>query len=205
MGIAAALIVVGSNLVLAPIGAILVLVWAWLAKVPWRDLGFSRPRSWAITLIAGVIAGVLLKLLLKALVMPLLGAPETNAHFHFIVGNRSAMVSMILASVLVGGIAEEILYRGFLFERLGRLLGQSRAATIGIVLLTTAFFASIHIPEQGFYGAMQAAFTGLASATIFAVTRRLWFPIAMHAAYDVTAVIIIYLDLETRVAHALLS
>ena len=165
VGIAAALIVVGSNLVLAPIGAILVLVWAWLAKMPWRDLGFSRPRSWAITLIAGVIAGVLLKLLLKALVMPLLGAPETNAHFHFIVGNRSAMLSMILASILVGGIAEEILYRGFLFERLGRLLGQSRAATIGIVLLTTTF-ASIHIPEQGFYGAVQAAFTGLASATI---------------------------------------
>jgi uncharacterized protein len=205
VGILAAFIIVGANLVIAPLGAVLVLIWASIVRVRWSDLGLRRPRSWALTIVGGIISGILLKLLLKTLVMPLLGSPAVNAHFHFIVGNLAQMALLILASIVVGGIGEEVVYRGFLFERLGRIFGHSRSASVAIVLLTTAFFAAIHIPEQGAYGAMQAAFTGLTFATIYAVTRSLWLPMVMHAAYDVAAVVIIYLGVEARVAHAVLG
>ena len=201
LGIAAIVIILAANLIVAPLGAILVLVWAKLAAVPWADLGFRRPRSWPRTIVLGALAGILLKLLLKAGVMPLLGAPAINAAYHFVVGNTPALIRLIIVSVIAGGIGEEILYRGFLFERLGRLLGHSVAATIAIVLLTTALFASIHLPEQGPYGAVQALFTGLTFGTIFAITRSLWLPIVMHAAYDVAAVVLIYLNLEASLAR----
>ena len=202
VGFAAILLIFAANLAVAPLGAILVLVWARVAGVPWSDLGFRRPRSWLLTIVAGVIAGVMLKFLVKAVIMPLLGGPAINTAYHFVEGNRPALVQMIFVSIITGGIGEEILYRGFLFERLGRLVGKGRVATVAIVLLTTALFASIHIPEQGPYGAVQAIFTGLTFGTVYALTRRLWLPMVMHAAYDVTAVLLIYFGLEATVAHS---
>jgi membrane protease YdiL (CAAX protease family) len=205
IGVFAALIIVGANLALAPVGAILALVWAWLAKLPLAELGLRRPRSWVVTLLVGLVGGILFKLLMKALVMPLLGAPAVNAHFHFIAGNRAQLISMILASIIVAGFGEEIVYRGFVFERLWRAFGRSTIATAAIIVATSIFFGSIHIPEQGFPGAEQAFITGLAFGTIYAVTRSLWMPIVMHAAFDVTAVFLIYLRLEETVAHAILG
>jgi len=205
VGIAAALIIVGANLVIAPVGAVLALAWAWLAKVPWADIGFRAPRSWSVTLIGGILGGIVFKLLMKSLVMPLLGGPAVNAHFHFIAGNQAQMISMILASIIVGGFGEEIVYRGFLFDRLWRLLGESKATTIAIVTMTTILFSVIHIPEQGWAGAEQAFITGLTFGSIYAVTRSLWLPIVTHAAFDVTAVLLIYFQLEAAVAHSILG
>ena len=42
---------------------------------------------------------------------------------------------------------------------------------------------------------------GLVYGAIFARTGRLWMLIAAHAAFDLTALAIIYWDLEADVAH----
>ncbi|MGZ6123875.1 MAG: CPBP family glutamic-type intramembrane protease [Myxococcales bacterium] len=41
----------------------------------------------------------------------------------------------------------------------------------------------------------------MAFGTIFARTGQLWMPIFAHAAFDVTAVAIIYEDAESAIAH----
>jgi membrane protease YdiL (CAAX protease family) len=69
------------------------------------------------------------------------------------------------------------------------------------VLLTTALFALAHYPDQGLAGTEQAMFTGLAFGAIFAVTGQLFMLMSAHAAFDVTAVAIIYWDLESAAAH----
>lgn len=203
IGVVAVALIVGANILFAPLGALLVLLWVWLSKTDWKDIGFGRPGSWLAVLFIGFAGGVLLKFVQKAVLMPLLGAPAINPYFHFIAGNPTAMAQMIVLSVLFGGICEEIFYRGYLFERLGRLWGQGSAAKITMVLLTSALFAIVHYPEQGVAGAQQAAFTGLTFGTIYAVTGRLWLPMVVHSAYNVTAVLMIYWDLETAVARSL--
>jgi len=45
--------------------------------------------------------------------------------------------------------------------------------------------------------------TGLVFGTIFAITGRIWMLMFAHAAYDLTALALIYLNLETPVAHFL--
>lgn len=201
IGLAAMALVVGANMLFAPLGALLVLLWVWLSKTRWADIGFSRPKSWLAVLAIGVAGGILLKLIQKAVLMPLLGAPAINPYFHFIYDNPGAMAQMIVASVLIGGIGEEIFYRGYLFERLGRLWGKGSVAKTLMVLLTSALFASVHISEQGVAGAQQAAFTGLAFGTIYAVTGRLWLPMVVHSTYNITAVLMIYYGLEEKVAN----
>jgi membrane protease YdiL (CAAX protease family) len=201
LGIPAVVVILGANLTLAPLGAGLVLLWARWSGTPWRELGFVRPRSVARDLALGVALGASLKLAMKAVVMPLLGADPINRAFHFVAGNPSALPGMIFASVVVAGIGEEIVYRGFLFERLRKLFGRGALATALILVVTSAFFASIHYPEQGLAGAQQATFTGLVFGAIFLATGRIWTVMVAHAVFDITAVALIYFDLEDVVAH----
>jgi hypothetical protein len=52
-----------------------------------------------------------------------------------------------------------------------------------------------------FAGVEQATIVGLVFGRIMAVTGRIWMLILAHAAFDLTALAIIYWDLESRVAH----
>jgi hypothetical protein len=72
LGILAIIVILlASNDYYLPLGAILVLLWAWRSHTPWHDLGFVRPGSWILTAVAGVSLGIAFKLFMKALVMPL--------------------------------------------------------------------------------------------------------------------------------------
>ena len=205
VGIAVILFVLLALLLVGPLTAILVMLWAWYARVSWRDMGFDRPRSWALTIGGGIIAGILLKLALKAVVMPLIGAPAINSAYHYVSGNPAALTKMIITVIVAGGIGEEIVYRGFLFERLRGLLGRSATATAAIIVLTTALFASAHFAEQGIAGSEQAVFTGLTFAVLYILTGSLWLSIVTHASYDVVALVMIYFDIEGAVARSVLG
>jgi membrane protease YdiL (CAAX protease family) len=181
--------------------AILVLLWARATRTPWRDLGFVRPANWARTVAAGILFGSAFKLVMKAVVMPLFGAEAANPAFQYLIGNTAALPGILWTVVFSAGFGEEVFFRGFLFERLGKLLGSSVVAKTVIVAATTIPFAAVHYSLQGWPGVQQAAIVGLVFGTIYAVTGRLWLLIVAHAAFDVTAVGIIYFDLESTVAH----
>jgi CAAX protease family protein len=200
-GLLAILVVLGTQLVLPPLSALLVLGWARLSRTPWAAIGFSRPRSWIAVIAGGTVLGVAFKLVMKALVMPLLGAPPINPAYHFLAGDAAASARMALVVIVTGGFAEEIIFRGFLFERLGALWGRSPRARVATVLLTSIYFGLLHYPEQGLAGAEQAFVTGAVIGTVYAVTRNLWLPIVVHAVFDLTAIAIIYWNLESTVAH----
>lgn len=151
----------------------------------------------------GVTFGVAFKLVLKAIVMPLVGAPARNAPFQFLVGNTAALPGMLAMVIFGAGVAEEIFFRGYVFERLGRLLGSSRAALAAIVVLSAALFAVAHYSGQGVPGVEQAAIVGVIFGAMFARQKQIWVLMCAHAAFDVTAVLLIYLDWEAPLAHLL--
>ncbi|HXL34682.1 MAG TPA: CPBP family intramembrane glutamic endopeptidase [Gemmatimonadales bacterium] len=106
--------------------------------------------------------------------------------------------------MIVGaGFGEETVFRGYLFERLGKLLGSDLRAKTLTVLTSTALFALGHYSLQGISGVEQAMITGLLFGTIVAVTGRIWIPMVAHAAFDLTALAMIYWNLESAVAHAI--
>jgi len=160
-----------------------------------------RPKSWLGSLVAGIAFGIPFKFLMKAIVMPLLGATPTNQAYHYLVGNRAALPAAVFTMIVVAGFGEETVFRRYMFERLGKLLGHSLTARIVIVPVTAALFGSIHYFSQGLAGAQQATITGLVFGTVFAATGRIWMLMCAHAAFDLTAVAIIYWNLESEVAH----
>ena len=201
IGIAATIAIALTGPVLEPLGAVLTLAWRWRSHTPWRDLGLYRPPSWPLTVAAGIGIGVALKLVMKALVMPLLGAPPVNPVYHYLAHNSAALPGMMFDVIVGAGFNEELVFRGFLFHRLGQLLGHGRWATATILFLTSVWFGIVHYPGQGWPGAEQAFFTGLVLGGLYLATRRLWVSMIAHAAFDIVAVLIIFWDLETRVAH----
>src|SRR6266850_4841190 len=118
LGVLAVLIIVAGNLVVLPLSAILVLVWARRSRTPWREIGYARPRCWTGSVIVGIAIGIAFKLLMKSIVMPLLGADPINATYHYLVGNRAALPGALYAMIIGAGFGEETLFRGYLFERL---------------------------------------------------------------------------------------
>ncbi len=180
--------------------AVAVLIWASWSHTPWSELGFVRSANWLRTAAIGVTLGVGLKFLMKAVVLPLLGAEPVNAAYHYLAGNTAALPAILFTVIVGAGFGEETVFRGYLFERLGKLLGRSIRATTVIVLFTAGLFGLVHYPDQGLAGVQQGTIVGLISGSIFAVTGRLWMLIIAHAAFDVTAVAIIYWDVESEVA-----
>jgi membrane protease YdiL (CAAX protease family) len=205
LGILAMVVVVFFGPILEPFGVIPALAWVHLSHTPWRELGFVRPKSWIATVAIGVVFGTAFKLLMKSIVMPLLGAPAINQAYHDLAGNQAALAGMMIVVIFGAGFGEETVFRGFLFERLGKLFGSSTGAKVTIVLLTSLVFGLIHYPVQGFGGMEQAMITGLVFGTIFAIRRRIFMLMIAHAAFDVTALLIIYFDLESYFAHVVLG
>src|SRR5687767_5971541 len=103
------------------LAAALVVAWVAWSGTPWRDIGYVRPKSWLLTVIAGVAFGAALKIVMKAIVMPLLGAPPINEAFRYLTGNTAAIPGMLFAVIVGAGWGEETFYRGYLFERFGKL------------------------------------------------------------------------------------
>lgn len=183
-----------------PFGAALVILWRKLSRTPWREIGYVQPKSWTSIILTGILVGFTFKLFTKAVVMPLLGAGPINLAYHYLSGN-STLLPYAAWGMLVAGFAEETVFRGFLFERFRKIFGTKRWASPVTVLLTSLWFGLGHIQTQGIMGAIHATLFGLAIGTLYAKKCNLFFLMIMHAAYDLTALALIYWNLEKAVAQ----
>jgi len=203
--LAIVIILVPGNIMLRPmwtlpIGAVWVIVWAYLSKTPWREIGYGKPKSWLIIVAAGISFGIIFKLLMKAVVMPLLGAPDINQAYHFLFGNNAVLPSAIWA-MFMAGFSEETLFRGWMFERLGKLIGNRNAAKIFIVAFTSLWFGFEHYNAQGIAGVEQSTIMGIVFGIIRMRKQQIWLLMFAHAAFDLTALTIVYWNLEKEIAH----
>lgn len=201
VGVLAILVIVFAGSLVALLGPILILIWVWRSHTPWHEIGFTRPKSWIGSLIIGIFFGSVFKLLMKVIVMPLLGAAPINQAYHYLAGNRAAIPGFLFAVIVGAGFGEETFFRGYAFERLGKLFGHSVSSRITIVLITSIFFGLAHYNVQGLAGTEQATIVGLVFGAIYSVTGRIWMLMFAHAAFDLTAYAIIYWNLESDVAH----
>lgn len=202
VGVLSLLIIAAGAVVQMPLGALLIILWVWLSATAWSKIGYVTPNSWVGTVAIGTLFGIVFKFLMKAVVMPLLVADPVNHTYHYLTGNLFTSLGFAIYLVIGGGWAEETVFRGYLFERLGRLIGTGTLAKTAIVALTSSLFASLHY-DQGWPGVEQAVITGLVFGTIFALTGRLFLNMVIHAAFDLTALVMIYFDAESRFGHIL--
>lgn len=162
------------------------------------DLGFRRPLRWRTVPIW--VAGIMITFILaQAAAPPLVGAffdlPQPDlSRYDFIRGNLPAALAMILVLPLTAAIPEEVLYRGFLLDRVARLLGAGRTGLFLAVLAQAAVFGVVHF-EWGAGGVLLTCLMGAVWGFAFVLCgRNLWIVILAHSAAHVALVMQIYVS-----------
>lgn len=99
---------------------------------------------------------------------------DTSAGIYFEEDGINGLVYAITSAVIFAPIAEEVVFRGFLFQSLERRTGFWAAT-----LVSTFVFVMIHF--YGFQGSLSVASFGIIACVLYRATGSLWTPIIYHS------------------------
>jgi len=185
-----------APLILRPIVGFLA-AWAVLrgAGQRWTQLGLRRPPSIVVAALATCALYAVVYWASTRLV-PLLAANfpvgSGPVFLAYIRGNALALVGWLAVAWLVGGFAEELLFRGFLINRIERALGGTRVACLVAVVAQAVLFGVMHL-HQGTYGFVFAGTIAVIYGVAYlALGRNLWPLILVHGTWNSVAILRLY-------------
>jgi membrane protease YdiL (CAAX protease family) len=197
----AGLIFAASAHNLLPLGRgpwLLVLGWVSLSvrKIGWRGIGLTKYKSWGATLAIGLVCGVLLELFelfgSQPILVRLLGKEPDLSKFHDLTGNLKITGVYILLAWIVAAFGEEMIYRGYLMNRVADLLNRTRTAWIVSLIVVHIVFGLAH-RYQGWIGVFDEGLVGVLLGVLYLRTgRSLAVPIVAHGVQDSIDLVLIF-------------
>lgn len=151
-----------------------------LERAPWPRPGLKPSLRWGAEFAVGSLGGLLLMLLVAGCIFALHG-------FHWQRGGGATMQELMAGAWLYLAVAinEELLFRGYVFQRLFKGTGTWISLT-----LMGLWFASAHWDNPGMAGAVKAWATlniflaGLLLGLAYLKTRRLALPMGIHLGWN---------------------
>jgi membrane protease YdiL (CAAX protease family) len=109
----------------------------------------------------------------------------------FIKGNKWQYFFIIIMGWLVGGFYEEIVFHGFIFSRLEKMIKGKYATEIAFIG-TAIIFGAYHY-QLGAAGLINALIVGAVYLGLFLFFKRnLWYSIFCHGVYNTIVITLIY-------------
>lgn len=146
-----------------------------LRGLRWRDVGLARPDNWLMALCIGVLAGLGMEALELFVTQPLLmkvtGRKPDFSDFHALHGNLKLLLLGLAFSWTLAAFGEEMVWRGYLMNRLAGLINRSRLAWVTSLILVNAVFGAAH-RYQGITGVLDEALMGILLGLIYLASRR---------------------------------
>jgi membrane protease YdiL (CAAX protease family) len=164
-----------------------------LGKYPRDD--YRDPRALR-RLAAGLVAGFLIFSLAVG-VAAVLGVYRITGE-----GDVSDLLPALVGPAIFAAISEELVFRGILFRWIEEFGGSWMA-----LLLTSAFFGAAHLhnPNASWIAAVGIAFeAGVMLGAAYMLTRSLWLPMGIHAAWNFTQGEIFDIPVSGTKVHGLL-
>jgi hypothetical protein len=176
-------------------------LFAWLSlrarKLHWRDVGLSVFRNWKTTLAWGVAVGILMEafqlLVSQPLLVRILGKNPDLEDFRPLIGNLKVTLIFIALAWTLAAFGEEMVYRGYLMNRVADLFNRTRRAWLISLIVVHVGFALAHA-YQGLTGAIDEGLMGLLLGVVYLRTgRNLAVPIVAHGVADTIDFLLIFL------------
>jgi uncharacterized protein len=187
---------------LHPFGSTLYLVlFGWISlrvrKLRWRDVGFRWFRNWKTTVALGLPAGLLFEgfelFVSQPLLMKILRRQPHFEEFRELTGNlKLALISFALVWTLAA-FGEEMVYRGYLMNRVADLMNRTRVAWIISLITVQVGFGLAH-GYQGIVGVIDEGLQGTLLGLLYLrAGRNLSIPIIAHGIADTCDILLIFL------------
>ena len=142
-------------------------------------LGFPVVAGWRRQLGAGCTLGLILACL--ALIPTVIWA-DTKLDIHI---NSQSMerAAVVLVVLVFGALAEELMFRGYPFQRLEEAIGP-----IGAIAVFSVLFALVHLTNPGAspLGLLNTVLIGIVLALAYLRTRALWLCWGIHFGWNAT-------------------
>ena len=168
-----------------------------LRGLNWRAVGLARPASWSRAVGLGVLAGLGIEALELFVTQPLLvwwtGQYPDLAVFARVRHDVSLLLLLLAGSWTLAAFGEELVWRGYIFNRLTDLIGGRRAGLGAALLLTSAAFGLAHA-DQGVTGIVENTIDGALLGWLYLASgRNLWMPIVAHGVTDTVDSLLLFL------------
>ena len=168
-----------------------------LRGMRWKNVGFTRPRSWGNAIVIGIAAGLGMELFELFVSQPLLarwlGKMPDLSDFADMVGNLKLFLIYLVLVWTLGALGEEIVYRGYLMNRMADVFRNTKLAWIVSLVVISVVFGCAHL-DQGSTGMIENIWNGLVLGLLYlACGRNLAVPVIAHALGDTLDFVLIYL------------
>ncbi|MEW6405716.1 MAG: CPBP family intramembrane glutamic endopeptidase [Chloroflexota bacterium] len=155
----------------------------------WSDFGLARPKSWVRTILMGIgvtVGMIVAFMFLMPLITQAFPVPQVdNSRFDILHGNLPNLILNVVAAWFTAGFLEELLWRGYLMNRLVDLQGNKTKLAWVISLVGSALIFGLGHTYQGLGGVIKITVIGvLFGASFLSVRRNLWPVIIAHALLD---------------------
>lgn len=146
---------------------------------PLNTMGLALRGPWLRDVAAGLGFGAAM-IVLAVIVIALAG----DLSIHVGTPPRAAQkVIIVLLTLISGAMLEEVMFRGYPFQRL-----VESATPIGGVLILSALFGAVHLgnPSASVWSFLNTTAVGVLFCIAYLRTQSLWMPWAIHFAWNAT-------------------
>lgn len=164
-----------------------------LRGMSWKSIGLSfkfpglKKAGKDFLLSVLVLMAALLAFVIGSVIMAnITGMPQRAdmSGYEFIIGNPFLFFLTLAGVWIVSSFGEEVVYRGFLINRINELGGNSRWSLRTAVLISAIIFGLVHY-SWGPIGIVQTGFMGLALGIAYLILKRnLWIVVLAHLYMD---------------------
>lgn len=179
---------------------ILLIIWLYLRYVgeDFSDLGFKiksfKVKSALIGILVAIAFVAFSQLLLFPLMEHLVEFEEVEVDLYSkLKGNTSFYLFILLMNWIIGAMYEEIVFHGFVFTRIEKMI-PGKFATLAGFLLTSILFGLYHL-QLGAADAINAFLIGAGYLGLILYHKRdMWVGIFCHGTYNSIVITLLYLD-----------
>ena len=179
---------------------LLILAWFGLKSTneTFADTGFRFNRFTFKALGIGILCAILILSFMQLVFFPVLELmvelDDTQVDLYdFIRASPWQFALTVVLGWLIGGLYEELVFHGFIFTRLEKMLPGKYGTQLSF-LITALLFGGYHV-QLGAAGLINALVVGAVYLALFLrFKRNLWYAIICHGTYNTIVITLIYMD-----------